>query len=191
MVTVRLRDCAPVPHDLVHVDQAPNADVAQWIGHGPWLHACVSAVWLQALPPKVGSAITTRLRDCVPAPHDAVQVDQTAGNAGSTQSVGQAWPLQERASCACGQALPPSTGAAMARLRFCEPVPHDVLHAVQAENVPMTQSAAHGCALQPRVSAACGHALPPFCGAVVERLRVCEPPPHDLVHVDQAPNVAS
>ena len=110
MVTVRLRDCAPVPHDLVHVDQAPNADVAQWTGHGPWLHACVSAVWLQALPPLVGSAVMTRLRDCEPAPHEVLQVDQAEGNAGSSQSVGHPLLLQERASNACGQALPPLVG---------------------------------------------------------------------------------
>ena len=154
MVTVRLRDCAPVPHDLVHVDQAPNADVAQWIGHGPWLHACVSAVWLQALPPLVGSAVMTRLRDCEPAPHEVLQVDQAEGNAGSMQSVGHALLLQERASCACGQALPPSMGSVRARLRVCEPVSHDLVHVDQAENVPKTQSVEHVGALQPRVSAA-------------------------------------
>ena len=71
----RERDCAPVPHDLVHVDQAPKADVAQWIGHGPWLHGCVSAVWLQALPPFEG-AVVERLRFCEPPPHDLVHVDQ-------------------------------------------------------------------------------------------------------------------
>ena len=79
----------------------------------------------------------------------------------------------------------------MARLRDCEPVSHDLVHVDQAENVPKTQSVEHVGALQPRVSAECGHALPPFWGSVVERLRFCEPPPHDLVHVDQAPNVAS
>ena len=43
MVMLRLRDCEPVPHDLVQVDHAPKALVAQWIGHAPWLHACVSS----------------------------------------------------------------------------------------------------------------------------------------------------
>jgi hypothetical protein len=37
LVTERLRDCAPVPHDLVQADQAEKAEVAQWTGHTPWL----------------------------------------------------------------------------------------------------------------------------------------------------------
>jgi hypothetical protein len=50
--------------------------------------------------------------------------------------------------------------------------------------------------LQSRVSALCGHALPPksACARTV-RLRVWEPAPeplsHDTVHVDQAPKAAS
>ena len=40
-----------------------------------------------------------------------------------------------------------------------------------------------------RVSAECGHALPPNVGATVARLRFCEPAPHDLVQVDHAPKV--
>ena len=128
----RERDCAPVPHDLVHVDQAPNADVAQWIGHGPWLHACVSAVWLQGLPPLVGSAVMTRLRDCEPAPHEVLQVDQAEGNAGSMQSVGHACTLQSCVSSACGHSLPPSVGCVIvARVRFCEPPPHDLVQVDQ------------------------------------------------------------
>jgi hypothetical protein len=39
---LRERDCWPVPHDLLHVAQALNADVTQWIGHGPWSHGFVS-----------------------------------------------------------------------------------------------------------------------------------------------------
>ena len=96
-MTVRLRDCAPVPHDLVQVDQAEKAEVAQCTGHGPWLHAWVSAV--------------------------------------------------------CGHALPPSVGATLVRLRFCEPVPHDLVQVDQAPKEPSTQSVAHGAALQLRVSA--------------------------------------
>jgi hypothetical protein len=39
LVTERLRDCAPVPHDLVQELQAPKAAVVQWIGHGLVAHA--------------------------------------------------------------------------------------------------------------------------------------------------------
>ena len=51
----------------------------------------------------------------------------------------------------------------------------------------VTQSVAHAAVLQARVSAECAHATPPKVGSVVLRLRCCEPVPHDLVHVDQAP----
>ena len=53
------------------------------------------------------------------------------------------------------------------------------------------QSTGQQCELHTRVSALCGHAAPPNVGSVVPRVRVCEPPPHDLVHVLHAPNEAS
>ena len=48
---------------MVQVDQAAKVEVAQWIGHRPWLHAWVSAVCGHALPPNLGW-VTARLRDC-------------------------------------------------------------------------------------------------------------------------------
>ena len=86
MVTVRLRDWTPVPHDLVQVDQAAKADTVQWTAHGPWLQAWVSAVCGQALPPYLG-AVLERLRDWKPLAQDVVQVDQPP-NDGKTQSTG-------------------------------------------------------------------------------------------------------
>ena len=44
-----------------------------------------------------------------------------------------------------------------------------------------TPSVLHAC-----VSAECGHAAPPAQASVCARLRGCEPPPHDLVHVEPA-----
>ena len=41
-MTLRLRDCEPVPHDLVHVVQALKPLVRQWVGHGPWEQRRVS-----------------------------------------------------------------------------------------------------------------------------------------------------
>ena len=154
-MTERLRLCVPVPHDLVHVDHALKADVAQWTGQGPWLHGCVSAVCGQALPPCRG-AVLTRLRDWKPAAHDVEHVDQ-ALNETSTQSTGQLWALQARVSAECGQALPPSVGSTVARLRFCEPVPQDLVHVDQAPNAGTLQSTAHAATLQLRVSARYGH----------------------------------
>ena len=130
---LRLRDWLPVPHDWVHVVQAENALAWQWIGHGPWSHARVSAVCAQAAPPCVG-CVLARVRDCEPAPHDVVHVDQ-APKLGSKQSTGHVWVLQSRVSAECGHALPPSVGAVVERLRFCEPVPHDLVQVDQAPKV--------------------------------------------------------
>jgi hypothetical protein len=182
-VTERLRDCAPVPHDLVQVDQTPNADVAQWMGHGPLLHACVSAVWPQALPPNVGSATMTRLRDCEPAPHVVLHAPKSP-KLGTSQSVGQSWALHVRTSSEAVQALPPKVGGVSVRLRLCDPLAHDLVHVDQAPNAGSTQSVAHAWLLQSRVSAECGHAAPPFWGGARVRVRDCAPVPHDLVHVD-------
>jgi hypothetical protein len=144
------------------------------------LHACVSSECGQALPPAVGSWVA-RLRFCEPVPHDLVQVDQAPKVASKTQSTAHAWALQLRVSAECGHALPPYVGSVVERLRFCEPVPHDLVQVDQAPKVGTTQSTGHAWALHARVSAECGHALPPYMGSVVERLRFCEPPPHDLV----------
>jgi len=97
--------------------------------------------------------------------------------------------LQARVSAECGHALPPSLGSSLARVRFCEPPPHDLVHVDQAVQLGTSQSTAQGKVLQGRVSWECGHAAPPNFGATLLRLRCCEPVPHDLVHVDQAPKV--
>jgi hypothetical protein len=187
---VRLRSCEPMPHEAVQVVQAPKVPTSQSAGHAWALQARVSAECGQTLPPSVGS-VFVRLRFCEPVPHDVVQVDQVAGNEPSTQSTGHAWALHERASDACGHATPPFAGSTMARLRDCEPESHDLVQAVQAPKVPTSQSAAHAWVLQARVSAECGHAAPPNVGSTVARLRFCEPVPHDLVQVDQAPKAGT
>ena len=185
-MTLRLRDCAPPPHDLVHVLQLENALVTQCTGHGPWLHACVSAECAHAWPPFTG-AVRLRVRAWEPAAHDVVHVDQPPHWL-STQLTGQAAELQARVSALCGHATPPSVGWAVTRVRVCEPVPHDVVHADQVAQALVTQSLAHGAVLQARVSAECGHAAPPKVGSVLARARFCEPVPHDVVHADQPPH---
>lgn len=74
----------------------------------------------------------------------------------------------------------------MERLRDEVPVPQDFVQAPQAENAETVQCTAHGLVLHGCVSAECGQTLPPNRGCTKVRLRACEPPPHDLVHVDQA-----
>jgi hypothetical protein len=48
VVTLRLRDCEPPPHDVLQLDHAPNDDTSQCTAHGPWLHARVSSRYGQA-----------------------------------------------------------------------------------------------------------------------------------------------
>jgi hypothetical protein len=49
-------------------------------------------------------------------------------------------------------------GSVWARLRFCAPVPHDLVQVDQAAQPLVTQSVAHAAALQLRVSLRYGHA---------------------------------
>jgi len=62
-------------------------------------------------------------------------------------------------------------GSTVARLRFCEPTPHDLVQADQAPKPVTEQSVAQAAASQARVSAACGHATPPNVGSTVARLQ--------------------
>ena len=82
--------------------------------------------------------------------------------------------------------MPPFVGSVKVRVRDCLPLPHDLVQVDQAVKVPILQSVAHACWLQARVSALCGHFLPPSIGGTRTRLLRCEPVPHDLVQVDQA-----
>ena len=138
---VRERDCAPVPHDLVHVVQAPKVATWQSAGHACALHSRVSAECGQALPPKKG-IVVLRERFCMPRPHDFVQGDH-ASNVSTAQSMGQLCALHERVSAVCGQALPPTVGCTCVRERDCAPVPHDLVHVVQAPKVATWQSTGH------------------------------------------------
>ena len=73
------------------------------------------------------------------------------------QSIGQTWSLQVRVSPECGHTLPPSRGATFVRLRFCEPVPHDLVQVDHAPKRLTMQSVAQAASLQTRVSARYGH----------------------------------
>ena len=181
MVTLRLRDCEPVPHDLVHVVQALKVLTEQWIGHGPCVHGRVSALCGQASPPYAGCTML-RVRCCEPTPHDLVHVVQ-APKLRTMQSTGQLCWLHARVSDVCGHAPPPKRGWRLVRVRRCRPLPHDLLHVFHRCQRPGLQSCGQLCVLHWRVSALCGHASPPKRGWRLMRVRRCEPPPHDLVHV--------
>jgi hypothetical protein len=61
-----------------------------------------------------------------PEPHDVLHGPAGFTVTGTAQSTAHGGgSLQARVSEAFGHALPPNVGAACARLRCCEPVPHD------------------------------------------------------------------
>ena len=98
-----------------------------------------------------------------------------APNADTAQCTGHGPWSQAWVSAVCGHAAPPKRGATLARLRFCEPAPHDLVQVDHGPNASGLQLTGHACVLQLRVSAVCGQALPPFLGAVLERLRDWKP----------------
>ena len=123
------------------------------------MHVCVSAECGQATPPAVGCTFV-RLRFCEPVPHDLVQVDQAIQDP-TPQSAAHTWVLHARVSAECGHAAPPLEGSTVARLRLCEPVPHDFEHVDQRAKLFTTQLTGHACSLHWRASLSCGQALPP------------------------------
>jgi hypothetical protein len=120
-------------------------------------------------------------------PAQVAEQSLNAEKSPTLQSIGQLSMLHSRVSAECGHALPPALGSVTERLRDCEPLSHDFVQVDHALQLPFkTQSAGHAAELQLRASFSCGHASPPFAGAVLSRLRDCEPVPHDLVQTDQA-----
>ena len=129
-----------------------------------------------------------RVRDCEPPPHVLVQRVHTAHEP-VTQLRAQTCALQARVSARCLHALPPKRGCVQVRLRLCEPLPHDLVQVVHEPQRLTVPSVGQECLLHARVSAECGHALPPKRGSTVRRVRLCEPEPHDLVHVVHRPKL--
>ena len=67
--------------------------------------------------------------------------------------------LHVRVSCKYGHAYPPATTAVVTlRDRDCAPLPHDLVHVVQALKADTTQCDAHECVLQARCSSRYGQA---------------------------------
>jgi hypothetical protein len=177
---------------LLHVAQALNADVTQWIGHGPWSQFAVSALCRHAAPPLVGS-VTARVRLLLPAPHEALHAPY-AVQPPYSQGTGQLCSLHVRPSLAWAHALPPNSGCDMLRVRVCDPVSQDLVQSVHEFHAWRSQSIAQKCWLQTVVSNLCRHSLPPVDDGVQERERLWLPAPvpvpcltvwHDFVHVLQ------
>ena len=96
-VMERVRDCTPPSQDSEQVLQAVQAVWTQSIAHMCVLHVLTSLRCWHDLPPKVGTATTTRVRFITPVPQLLVQVDQAA-NGVCSQSVGQLWGLHDLVS---------------------------------------------------------------------------------------------
>ena len=103
------------------------------------------------MPPNSGATIV-RTRSCVPPAHESEQAVNGV-QVLMAQSTGQPCVLQVCVSVECGHAAPPALGPVCARLRDCEPVPHDLVHVDHAPKASLVQSAEHVCALHARVSA--------------------------------------
>jgi len=131
---VRERRWKPLPHDLEHVDQAPKLPILQSVGQTCMLHVWPSLWCGHALPPNAGS-VSVRVRVCEPVSHDFVQAVQLPQSA-MTQSCGQTCVLHTFVSEACPAFLPPHFACTTERVRDVLPVPHDLVHALQAPQEP-------------------------------------------------------
>ena len=175
---VRVRDCEPVPHDLLHVEYAElHSDNTQSTGHACVLHVCTSVSSGQATPPCMLAVTTVRVRDCEPVPHVLLHVVYDADHWLTTQSTGQACVLQSIVSDRAGHPTPPWTaGVITVRVRDCVPVPHVLLHVdpCTLTQLDTTQSPGHGCSLQAVVSPSGPQGTPPLDAAVTTvRVRDC------------------
>jgi hypothetical protein len=139
-----------MPYDLaVHGVYAEKAGTMQSKMHPCAAQLRASAECGQALLPFLGSTVTKRLRFCVPVPYDLAVHGVYAEKAGTMQSKMHPCAAQLRASAECGQALLPFLGSTVTkRLRFCAPVPHDLVvhgvYAVQAARLQVRVSARYG-----------------------------------------------
>ena len=152
----------PLPHVREQVDQGPNEDTVQWIGHAPSLHALDSPSAAHITPPCSAATITERERECTPTPHDAehrLQAFQTL----AWQSIGQGCAWHTALSSRVGQILPPYAASRFTlRRRFFTPPPHVLEQASQSPHCDTSQSTGHHFAAQVAVSSRSGHATPPY-----------------------------
>lgn len=157
MLTERERLCEPLPHVLVHADQVENADVWQWIGHGPSLHDPDSLKAPQTTPPWAAGFTTERVRVRVPSPH-VLEHALHNEKAEVMQFTGQELSLHDCSSDKLGQIAPLCKGWFVTdRVRVCSPPPHDIVQVLHCEKALTSQSTGHGPRLHIVVSARCGH----------------------------------
>ena len=113
------------------------------------------------MPPNSAAWRIVRDRDCVPPAHVSVQSDHF-DQSESAQSIGHAAELHARLSRSAGQSVPPwSLAVSTERVRFCEPPPHERVHADQSPNEETAQCTGQWLLLQGMCSLAARQATPP------------------------------
>jgi hypothetical protein len=178
----RVRLCVPEPHVTVHVSHVEYGDTVQSTGQEPVLHIRDSLSAPHATPPKATARDSLRWRICSPPPQVAVHGVQSPKE-DATQSTGQFDVLHTWVSSICKHCLPPKAGyVSTLRERVRSPVPHVREHAPQSPNVSIAQSTGQFSMWHPCVSCMSGHTAFWNSGRRLI-VRVCEPPPHVLVHV--------
>jgi len=146
------------------------------------------------MPPKALVMVMERRSIWVPtAPQLTEQADQPT-HSPISQSIGQGSKLHGWVSELAGHARPSATiGCSTVRLRNWMPPPQEtstpsLLQGLQELHELTSQSVSHGSMLHVRFALKIikSHEAPvPTSGCAISRARVEEPPPHDLVHVDQ------
>ena len=99
----RERVCVPPPHVAVHGENGEKSVTAQCTGHGPKSHVLASVDAPQGAPPCMLGTRTVRMRECVPAAHDAEHSPHIV-HIDITQSTGQLCALHARVADSDGHA---------------------------------------------------------------------------------------
>lgn len=169
-----------------------HTETAQSIGHCWGLQFSVSSTSvLHAAPPPEATVVTVLVRRRSPVPHGLSHRSQ-ACQPDSTQSTGQAWSLQKRASVIGAHATPPyAAGVVMLRRRDWRPLPQSCVQVVQLPQAPSSQSIGQSWVLQFSVAEVISHWTPSVVGlSMMLRVRWRVPVPQVCVQAsqsDQAP----
>ena len=119
VVTVRLRDCEPPPHDVLQLDQAPNDGTTPCSAHACSLQRRVSRRLEHSTPPKLTSVAmlaphgvlhVDQALNAAPAPHDVLHVDQAQSDSASEQRLDSV--MEQPLDSASAQPLGLSLGSA-------------------------------------------------------------------------------
>mmetsp|Transcript_20017 Transcript_20017/g.63761 ORF Transcript_20017/g.63761 Transcript_20017/m.63761 type:complete len:1124 (-) Transcript_20017:3855-7226(-) len=183
--TSRVRDRVPRPHALLHLPHAlhsPTSQFTRTASHAFWLHGRDSVAGGHERPPAVGALTTSRTRSCVPPSHDWLHALHSP-HGPISQSTGHACWLHARSStCSASQNPAEGTGSSDRR-RFCDPVPHVLLHSLHDDHSPYAHFSLHGVSPHASSLSSAPHVLPPLRGSCSTcRVLTRTPPSHSTEH---------